>query len=252
MEHDNYGALCLTRTATDDRVLFDAGQALVSQAAKKKLIPFAFDSISFDRKHRAAGRALHHEIYDLELFRGRVRSVLICLRSAEGSKYGVRTTEKEYAILTRTGRTVALTDAPKSIAAKAAKTAQALGDAIRVCRGDTKLSIPQQPARSGYKIVARTDRPGVFASVWSPDFGYKIGKTVVEKVLKNHKGGLYYYRSLTDAIAAAAKNEVFSKSCNHRRLAILSVSVRGREIDYGEGKIGVTSITPTAEIGSVL
>ena len=60
----------------------------------KQTCPAAYDTISFDRKGRADGSALHHEYYDLTADAG-----IICIRRTEGSKYGVKTLSKKYYLL---------------------------------------------------------------------------------------------------------------------------------------------------------
>lgn len=165
LNRDEYGCLFATtgKTTDEDRALYLAAYALVQQAAKAGKIPGAFDEIEFDRKSRASGSALHHEVYDIS---GNGATVLVCLRSTEGSKYGVRTTDKTYVLVSKAGRGVKVADANKAVAAKSAKAAgNMLGVAVAVCQGKRPAPAPKCLApRTGYKIVRR--EADTFVSVW--------------------------------------------------------------------------------------
>ena len=53
---------------------------LITLAVEKGKIKQSFDSIKFDRKGRADGQAVHHEIYDIS---EDGRHVLICVRETD-------------------------------------------------------------------------------------------------------------------------------------------------------------------------
>jgi hypothetical protein len=112
-------------------------RCLITLAIEKKRIPANYDYITRDRKGRFDGAAMHHEIYDIA---EHGRHVLLCIRETEGNKYGVKTTKKEYFIISAHGPGVRVKAAPKAKAAKAAKQAgdDNYGAAIAVCLGKKK------------------------------------------------------------------------------------------------------------------
>ena len=133
----------ITTTIRDDfgalRAAPQAARDLVAQAADRGKLPAAYDAISWDRKGRASGEAVHHEIYDVN---GAETRALVCVRHAVGSKYGVSTTSKEYFVIARHGRGIRVLDANKAVAAKAAKAAgNTLGVAIETALGKRKLAV---------------------------------------------------------------------------------------------------------------
>ena len=230
-----------------------AAQALIG-AAKSKL-PSAYDNMEWGSSGRERGRrigdARHHEIYDVSPTGQRA---LICVREVEGTRYGVRTVSKEYYVLARHGRGVRVIQAKKAVAAKAAKSAEKLGEAIDVALGRAKLAIPAARIRTGYKLLVRTDTPGVYQSAWDKS-EWVIGSARIERATDDHTGGYYYYASLDEALAAAEINDVFGSARNHDRLAVVEVEASGMHYEHRATvgiKLCATKIRPIREIASTL
>jgi hypothetical protein len=251
LTRDSYGAICEIRVYWNDQPNLGliAARELVRKAEAGKKIPAAYDTLTRDRKGRWDGYALHHEIYDFNN-----SAVLLCLRETEGTRYGVRTVSKRYVIVRKHGSGVVVAEAPKAVAAKAAKAKpEELGYAIAVCLGKEKLKGKAMEKRIGYKLVERTEDGG-YRSCWdgSP---WVIGKSRTEKAEEKHSGGLFYYRTLDDAMNAAAINETFGKARQHRRLAVLEVEASGREIEYSGStytKLCATRIKPLRDVATTL
>ena len=229
LTRDQYGALCATHRTTDsdsDSALLLSAQALVALAATTGKLPAAYDTLRRDRKGRYSGGARHHEVYDFT-----ASTVLVCVRETEGSKYGVKTLSKDYFLVTRCGRGVRVTPAPKAIAAKAAKASgSALGTAIAVCQGKRSAPAPKcLTPRTGYKIVRRDGTD--FVSVWD-DSPWAIGVMRTEAATPDHEGGYYYYRTLDEAIAEAAQRQAFGDAREYHDLSIIEVEASGREYQH--------------------
>lgn len=247
LSRDSYGELFVSHTANDaDRDLYLAAMALVQHAAKKKLIPGSYDGISFDRKGRADGDAVHHEIYDIY---PDGRAVLVCVRVTEGTKYGVKILSKTYFLVAKRGRGVTVTGANKAVAAKAAKSCgNTIGGAIIIVSGRGKLPMPLAEKRTGYKLVKRAN--DALVSVWdgSP---WPLGKTRTERATPTHDGGFYYYASIDEALEAAAHNEVFGSAREHKQLVVVEVEASGKHYEhsatYGT-KLCATRIKPIREV----
>lgn len=122
MKRNNYGELLLTSDCTEtEKEMYKHALTIIKTVVEKELLPKCFDTIEFDRKRRASGSALHHEIYDLN-----DTEVLVCIRKTSGSKYGVTTDSKEYYLVNETS----VNEVSKAVAAKYAKAATNSGDAI--------------------------------------------------------------------------------------------------------------------------
>lgn len=222
----------------------NAARAIVAQASKSKKIPASFDDMSWAKRGGRSyreGAALHHEICDYT-----TTQVLVCCREVEGTKYGVKTLSKTYFVVRKHGRGVTATEASKAVAAKAAKAAVELGDALAVVQGKQKLKNPTMATRTGFKMVRR-DAAGALVSAWdgSP---WDLGVTRAEKSTDDHTGGFYYYASAEEAIQAALENNIFSHHRDHERLVLVEVEVKGRQHKIGSGKICATYMRPIREV----
>lgn len=243
---DYYGSLRVgANTTPHDCALLQSADELIRKAVKAGKILTAYDTLEWDRKKRASGSARHHEIYDLS-----VSAVLLCVRETIGTKYGVSTSAKNYHVIRKCGRGVVVQDAPKAVAAKAAKALpNEIGYALDVCLRKEKLVLPVMRPRTGYKLVERTESG--YRSCWDKSV-WAIGRARTEKAQEEHSGGLFYYASLDEALEAAAKNQTFGDARGHRRLAVLEVEASGREIAYANGKLCATRIKPLRDVASTL
>lgn len=238
-----------------DRALYAAAAALVERAAQAGKLPTAYDNMEWGRSGKARGKrigdARRHEIYDIGQGAG---TVLVCVRSTEGTRYGQKTTDKTYYLVARHGRGLRVTEANKAVAAKAAKAAgDQLGIAIAVCQGKRPAPAPKCMApRSGYKIVRREGER--FVSVWD-DSEWAIGKTRTEAATEDHSGGYYYYATLEEALAQAVERQAFGDARQYHNLSIVEVVSTGREVAHpteGAVKRCATRIKPVREVCVVL
>lgn len=232
-----------------DLDLYSEARCLIASAEKKKKIPAAYDTISFDKKRRADGSALHHEIYDIS---DDARHVLVCVRETEGTRYGVKTLSKTYFIVSAHGKTgVKVQEAPKAKAAKAAKQAgNNYGFALEVCMGKEKLKTKATEKRTGFKIVADTESG--FKSVydgsdWTP------GKTRRERATMNHAGGFYIFPTLESAVKAWENRVAFNAEwMTEEKYAILECECAGNAYQHDNQKICVTRCKPIAPIANFI
>jgi hypothetical protein len=236
----------------DGRCIVLGAMALVQSAANSGKLPTAYDTISFDKKRRADGGAIHHEIYDTNEI---ISRVLVCVRESEGTRYGVKTLSKNYFVVARHGRGIRVLPANKAVAAKAAKAAgNTIGGALNVVLGKCKLPVKPAAIRTGYKLLARTESG--YASVWDGS-EWALGQPRIEAASDDHTGGYYYYASLDAALLAASANDVFGRARATKQLAIVEVEASGRHYEHwaeatGTIKLCASKITPIREIGSTL
>jgi len=240
----SYGDTTIPATLANHRANrpYFNGLDLIDEAATADQIPAAHDNISwydYSRRRRAAeGDALHHEMYDVS---PDGNTVLLCLRRAEGTLYGVKTLSKEYAILTRTPDDgITVTPAKKAVAAKAAKAAgNTLGEALEILRGNGKLPAPAMPGNGiCYKKVA-VDEHGRLVSVYdgSP---WNLGQTRHDPARRDHNGGLYVYETLDQARNAPFPDEsVFRDAAKD----LVKCQVSGIYARYDK-KLAFSTVTP--------
>lgn len=130
LKRDEFGQLVSTPAIAEQ--LADANRMVKAAAAKGKL-PYAYNSLDWEKVSCRIGRKLigtaaSHEIYDIA---PNGNKVLVCVREIEGTRYGVATTSKTYFIVGKCGTGYRVTEANKARAAKLAKAAVKLGDAIK-------------------------------------------------------------------------------------------------------------------------
>lgn len=234
-----YGELCPTeRTAP----LIKLASEMAAHAAKMRRIPEAKDNMRWERissrvGNKRIGTATHHEIYDVT---PNGRHALVCVRTVEGTEWGIKTVSKRYCLLHRHGRGVRVAEANKATAAKAAKGTIELGQAIDVMMGRTKLKRPVATPRSGFKLVRRS-LDGELVSVWdgSP---WVIGVARTEKASNDHTGGYYYYRTEYEATWQVEERMTFGDADDYSDLVLVEVSATGREFELPSGKLCATTL----------
>lgn len=244
-----YGELLTipTKCSQAARDLLDSARALVRMAASKSKIPAAYDGMSWEKissriGYKKTGDALHHEIYDIS---PDGKHVLVCCRSVEGTKHGIKTTHKEYYIVHKYGAGTRVEQANKATAAKLAKASgDGLGLAIDILIGKAKPTLLKATIRYGFKLVKRNEA-GELVSVWD-DSPWTLGVERGERATSNHTGGFYYYRTAEEALEAAKNSDVFGPLFNHSGLVLLAVESRGSEYRFNSGKLCCTYLKPTS------
>jgi hypothetical protein len=119
LNRNSYGeVLCPSASNTEAFNAYNQAQIYIKIAVNNGIIDAEFDTVEFDRRGRASGSAHHLELYDFDLTQ---KTVLVCSRRTEGTKYGVRTVSKTYYVID--GDNLHLANK-----AKAAKLCKALGN----------------------------------------------------------------------------------------------------------------------------
>lgn len=249
---NSYGEIISSANGTSAPASHTRACDIIKQAAKQKLIPASYDHIEWDRKRRADGSALHHELYDFA-----AGAALICIRRSQGNgKYGVSTTSKNYYIITRSNGKITVAEADKNRAAKLAKSELPWGGVIAALTGkkDIKIKVPKRTkTQTGYKLLKQTEA-GELVSVWdgSP---WPLKQTRCERATKDHNGGFYYYATLEECLEAAWNNDTFGDCRDHKNLIIAQVKADGLHYEhraaYGT-KLCATRITPLKIVAATL
>jgi hypothetical protein len=249
---DSYGRITLRAgTPTDTHITaaqlraWTAAQRLTAAAQKIGQIPQEHDNISWDRKKRADGSALHVEVYDFA-----AAAVIICIRETEGSKYGVATTSKTYKIIRRMDGVVTVADVSLPVAKYAKMAGVQHGEIIAKALGVGQLKLLGNPApvpEITYKALA-IDAAGNLRSIYNAE-PYKIGEEKKQGVRAGHEGGYYSYKTVEEALNAEFPGD---SELLHQPRVIVRCVVSGKKLVYSGNKISRTSITLQEIVASVI
>jgi len=91
---------------------------------------------------------------------------------------------------------------------------------------------------TAYKIVSKISNTE-YRSNYNKSYVYRIGHTTREIAKREHGGGLYVWRTIDEAKQALGNSKIY---CDGD--AIIECRVCGKTIEYGNGKIAVSSLTP--------
>lgn len=218
---------------------------LIADAAKIGAIPAAYDSIDFDRKGRADGAALHHDLYDYAC-----DVALVCLRRTRGTRYGVGTLSKHYVLLERTpDGGIAVIDTSLPVAKFAKIPGIKPGQIIARVRGEEgAVKLPASPATwdEAYKALAVDGE--TLRSIFSGE-EYALASLKKERAQHGHHGGYYCYPSLEQALAAEVPE---SSKCLNLPRVVVRCETSGRAVRYDNGKIARTYLRPVEIVASIL
>lgn len=248
ISRDRYGTVCISSYGTaSPRIIitgYRAAHALISEAAKSGAIPTAYDGIDFDRKGRADGEALHHELYDFA-----PEAAIICIRRTEGTRYGVKTLSKSYTLIERIEGEIAASEVSIPVAKFAKLYDIAFGQIIARARGEEgarKLPVALSTWDEAYKALAIDGE--TLRSIFSGE-EYTLTGLKRERVEYDHGGGYYCYPTIEQALQAEVPD---SSKCLNLPRVIAKCEVSGRAVTYGNGKIARTYLRPVEIVAAVL
>ena len=255
LPRDEYGALNLGLVLSSDQ------QIQVSQflkdAVKDGLLPAPF--VTYGKKDF---ECMNLDVYDVLVFRGQVKSLVVQARSFwKHLRKGHTRGRKDYYLVTRASRKTSVVDVEKSTCAKRAKNTTKLGQLVNhylgktmvACKkGKTTLACKQAHVAisTAYKVLAKTDDGRLMSAYDASE--YKIGIWRSEEAKPGHGGGFYYYLNEALAIDATRLGTTFSASvAAGKELVLCEVEIKGREIEYGDGKWAASHLRVVSELEPV-
>ncbi len=246
LPRDEYGALNLRLVLSAEQQAQVA--AFLSSAVKDGLLPAPF--VTYGKKEY---ECLNLDIYDALVFRGKVKALVVQARSFwRHLRKGHTRGGKDYYLVTRAGRKTSVMDVEKSTCAKRAKNTTTLGQLVNHYLGKTTVACKKAhlAISTGYKVLAKTD-DGKLVSAFD-DSEYKIGVWRSEAAKPGHGGGFYFYLDDTLAIDATKRGTTFAASvAAGKRLVLCEVEIKGREIEYGDGKWAASQLCVISELAPV-
>lgn len=246
LPRNDYGALDLRLVLTVEQQAQVA--AFLDSAVKADLLPAPFIT---SRKNEL--ECLNLDVYDVLIFRGKVKALVVQARSFwKHLRKGYTRGGKDYYLVTRAGRQMTVDDIEKATCAKRAKNTAALGQLVKHYVGTTTVTCKKAhvPITTAYKVLAKTD-DGKLVSAFD-DSEYKVGIWRSEAVKPDHGGGFYYYLDEALAIDATKRDTTFAASvAAGKKLMLCEVEIKGREIEYDDGKWAASQLRVISELAPV-
>lgn len=241
MERDAYGALMPARVlSADGRTQL---QALLAQAVSQGQLarPYIHSS-------KSEMECLNHDIYDVQVARGKVRAVVVQVRTFWRHLRKSRTRlSKAYVLITRTRRKLQVQQLDAATCVKRAKNTRRLGELVAHYTGgpEVRCKSPLHTRFDGYKVVAR-DCDGTLRSVFDGSL-YELNKWRQDAARPDHEGGLYYYRSLDAALDGIRSQQTFlPRYADGKTLTLCEVETAGQQVPYPNGKFAASRLRVTS------
>jgi len=247
LSRDQYGALNLPQVLPPE--LQAQVAAFLDAAVAAGYLPAPYFTSS-----KNAFKCLNLDIYDVLVFRGKVKSLVVQARTfSKETRKGYSSSGKEYYLATRSGRKITAQPLEKATCVKRAKNTTALGQLVEHYIGKTTVVCkkPNVPVRTGFKVLFKT-ADGRLVSAFDGS-EYPIGKWRSQAARPDHGGGFYYYMDEAPAIDATKRGVTFAESVDAGNVLVLcKVEIKGREIGYGGWKWAASQLRVITELMPVV
>jgi len=196
---------------------------------------------------------LNHDVYDVQLIRGKVRGIVVQARYfwKHLRKSRTRLTKSYYLLsITRNQVTVQVLDSATCV--KRAKNTTKLGQLTGHYEGtgNVKCASPTVENHVAYKVLAK-EEDGTLVSAFDGS-KYEFGKWRVQSAKANHEGGYYCYFDKVLAVNATKQGATFHRNISAgKNLVLCQVEISGRHIAYDSGKFAFSGLRVVHEIESV-
>lgn len=246
LPRNEYGALNLRLVLTVEQQAQVV--AFLDSAVKAGLLPAPFITSG-----KQEFECLNLDVYDVLIFRGKVKSLVVQARSFwKHLRTRYTRGEKDYYLVTRACRQLTVEDIEKATCAKRAKNTTSLGQLVKHYLGKSTVACKKAhvPVTTAYKVLAKTG-DGKLVSAFD-NSEYKVGVWRSEAAKPDHGGGFYYYLDDALAIDATKRGTTFAASvAAGKELMLCEVEIKGREIEYGDGKWAASQLRVISELESV-
>lgn len=231
LQRDGYGAIS-ARSVLSDACRQQLDEMLALAVKNGQL------NATYLHRGKRETECLSHDVYDVQLERGRIRALIIQERTFwRDLRKGYTRLTKRYVLLTRKQRSLHAEELDTATCAKRAKNTAKLGELIGHYSGakPVRCKTPHVVVECGYKVLAR-DADGTLRSVYDGS-EYRVDVWRSQAAAANHGGGFYFYWSEEEALGGMAANSTFATAwTDGKELVLCEVEVAGRTIEYGLGK----------------
>ncbi len=188
LPRDKYGALKMSEVLSSE--LQVQVKALLDEAINAGHLPAAFIS-----RGKKEFECLNLDIYDVLVFRGRVKSLIVQARSFwKHLQKGYTRSGKDYHLVTRCGRKTTVSDVDKATCAKRAKNTTSFGQLVKHYLGISVVACkkPNIPVLNAYEELVRTSDGQLVSAV--DGSAYKKGESCSYLIKPGPYGpGVCYY-----------------------------------------------------------
>ena len=247
LSRDEYGALYAKQVLSPEQQL--QLKDLLNKAVASGVVPEPF--ISSTKKEI---NCLNLDIFDVLVFRGKVKGLVVQARSFwKNIRKGYTRIQKTYFLVIRSGRKIDIKELENSTCVKRAKNTTALGQLINHYLGKTTLACKsgaKVTAWTGYKVLAR-DEKGNLVSAFDGS-AYVPGIWREETAMTDHGGGFYYYGDKELAVTTTRSGATFAKSVSEgKSLVLCKVECSGKKVGYSGGKWAGSRLRVIEELEAV-
>lgn len=187
---------------------------------------------------------LNLDTYDVQVFRNRVKALVVQARSFwKNKRKGYTRSQKRCFLVTKSGRKVEVTELDNSICAKRAKNTNILGELVGHYTGRNVVTCkaPLVATALAYKVLAKT-ADGRLVSAYD-NSEYELGVWRSETARPDHNGGFYFYRNDALAIDGTERGLTFARSvAAGKELVLCTAEVARRMIAYTGGKCAASRL----------
>lgn len=247
LPRDEYGALYASQVLSKEQQL--QLKDLLDKAVASGIVPEPF--ITSTKKEI---NCLNLDIFDVLVFRGKVKGLVVQARSFwKNIRKGYTRIQKTYFLVIRSGRKLDIRELENSTCVKRAKNTAALGQLVNHYLGKTTVACKSGAnvaAWTGYKVLAR-DENGSLVSAFDGS-AYVPGIWREEMAMTDHGGGFYYYRENELAVITTRSGATFGKSVSEgKSLVLCKVECSGKQVGYSGGKWAASRLRVIEELEAV-
>lgn len=247
LSRDDYGALYASQVLSPEQQL--QLKDLLGKAVATSIVPEPF--ITSTKKEI---NCLNLDIFDVLVFRGKVKGLVVQARSFwKNIRKGYTRIKKSYFLVMRSGNKIDIKELENSTCVKRAKNTTALGQLVNYYLGKTTLACKSGvtvAACTGYKVLAR-DENGSLVSAFDGS-AYVPGIWRQETARADHGGGFYYYGDKELAVTTTRSGATFAKSVSEgKSLVLCKVECSGKQVGYSGGKWAVSRLRVIEELEAV-
>ena len=194
---------------------------------------------------------LNLDIFDVLVFRGKVKGLVVQARSFwKNIRKGYTRIQKSYFLVMRSGKKLDIKELENNTCVKRAKNTAKLGQLANRYLGKTTLACKSGATVAtwtGYKMLAR-DVNGNLVSAFDGS-AYVSGIWREETAKAGHRGGFYYYGDKELAVTTTRSGATFANSVSEgKSLVLCKVECSGKQVGYTGGKWAASRLRVIEEL----